>query len=95
MLFQFSAVELGRFEDLLYWLRRAGFAVDVHYSKEDATIDAVRGTVVIRVVFRRYGMKLQVAGQISRPNSSVIEVTRLQPVITYAKSVLNIAEDED
>lgn len=96
MFFQFTTVELGRFEELLYWLRRAGFAVDVHYSMGDATVDAVKGTTDIRVLFRRYGdTKLQVQGQINRPGADAIEVSRVKPVITFAKATLNLAEDED
>lgn len=95
MFFEFTAVERRRFEDLLYWLRRAGFAVTVQYSLEECTVDAHKGTTAVQAAFRRYGTtKLQVAGQIAQPGGKVVEIIRIQPMISFAKTTLNLADDE-
>lgn len=94
MFFEFTSVERRKFEDLLYWLRRAGYAVTVQYSLTDCAIDAHRGTSAIQATFQRYGTtKLQVAGQISQ-SGKVVDVIRIQPLISHAKATLNLNEDE-
>lgn len=90
MMFQLTDVERGRFEDLLYELRYAGYAVDVHYSREDCTVDAVqdfdgkRTTVSVRFT-RPGGTRLYVDGRIVAPGGQVTEVTRVSPVITHVR----------
>lgn len=86
MMFQLTDVERGRFEDLLYELRYAGYAVDVHYSMDDATVDAVKGTTTIHVQFTRPSRAaLYVDGTIRQPGADTIQVTRITPVITYVR----------
>lgn len=96
MFFEFTSVERRKFEDLLYWLRRAGFAVSVQYSLKDCSVDAHKGTTAVQATFQRYGTtKLQVAGQIAQQDGKVVDVIRIQPMISFAKATLNLEDEED
>lgn len=92
MMFEFTNLERGRLEELLYWLRRCGYAVDLHYSREDAVVTANRqvtgGASAVQVAFRRYGQKLQVAATIHTPEGGDLHMTRVEPVITYVRASL-------
>lgn len=90
MMFQLTDAERGRFEDLLYELRYAGYAVDVHYSREDCTVDAVQDlagkVTTVNVRFTRpSGTRLYVDGRIKAPSGQVTEVTRITPIITHVR----------
>lgn len=91
MLFEFKAAERSRFEDMLYWLRRCGYVVELYYSEKEATITARRKIdgrpTLVDASFRRNRLgNLVVDALIRTPQGKALRVDRITEVIHYART---------